>query len=151
MAGIQRKGLVLSSLMKFKQICNHPDQYLGQNGYAEPESGKFERLREICETISGKRERVLVFTQFKEITSPLARYLNGVFGHPGLVLHGEVPVKKRKEIVDALDEAETVSKLYRVLGLPTTIFVDRQGIIKRIYFGPMNEKEIEQFVAEILE
>jgi len=101
MGGIQRKGLVLSSLMKFKQICNHPDQYLGQNGYAEPESGKFERLREICETISEKRERVLEFNQFKEITYHLASYLAGIFGHPGLVLHGEVPVKKRKEIVDA--------------------------------------------------
>ncbi len=53
--------------MKFKQLCNHPDQYLGTGGYGEKESGKFARLREICETIYEKREKVLVFTQFKEI------------------------------------------------------------------------------------
>jgi superfamily II DNA or RNA helicase len=97
--GIERKGLVLAALMKFKQICNHPDQYLGQGGYAENESGKYERLREICETIYEKRERVIVFTQFKEITEPLAAFLETVFQHEGLVLHGETPVAKRKDIV----------------------------------------------------
>jgi SNF2 family DNA or RNA helicase len=91
--------LVLAALMKFKQLCNHPDQYLGQAGYAENESGKYARLREIGETIAAKRERVLVFTQFKEITAPLAAFLNSVFHHEGLVLHGETPVAKRKEIV----------------------------------------------------
>jgi len=65
--GIQRKGLILSSLMKFKQLCNHPDQYLGTSGFEENDSGKFTRLREICETIYEKREKVLVFTQFKEM------------------------------------------------------------------------------------
>jgi len=98
--GIERKGIILSSLMKFKQICNHPDQFLGQQQYLETESGKFARLREICETIAEKRERVLIFTQFKEITAPLAEFLGNVFDHKGLVLHGEVAVKKRKEIVD---------------------------------------------------
>lgn len=98
--GIERKGLVLASLMKFKQICNHPDQYLGQAGYSEAESGKYERLREICETVHDKRERVLVFTQFKELTAPLAAFLTTVFGHEGLVLHGETPVARRKVLVD---------------------------------------------------
>lgn len=97
--GIERKGLVLSSLMKFKQICNHPDQYLGQNFYSEDESGKYQRLREICETICEKRERVLIFTQFKEITEPLKDFLETVFHHKGLVLHGETAVNKRKDIV----------------------------------------------------
>ncbi len=58
--GIQRKGLILSALIKFKQLCNHPSQYLGLDSYNEQESGKFQRLREICETIHEKRERVLV-------------------------------------------------------------------------------------------
>lgn len=97
--GIERRGLILSSLMKFKQICNHPDQYLGQQCYDESESGKFARLREICETISEKRERVLVFTQFREITGPIADFLAGVFGRTGLVLHGGTPVARRGEIV----------------------------------------------------
>ncbi len=97
--GIERKGLILASLMKFKQLCNHADQYLGGGGYDEKDSGKFTRLREICETIYEKRERVLVFTQFKEITEPLARFLAGVFNKDGLILHGSVPVSKRKDIV----------------------------------------------------
>jgi len=105
---IQRKGLVLSSIMKFKQICNHPDQYLGQHEYSESESGKYQRLREICETIYEKRERVLVFTQFKEITGALKEFLDTVFRHEGLVLHGETPVAKRKDIVAKFQGQEYV-------------------------------------------
>lgn len=104
--GIQRKGLVLAALLKFKQLCNHPDQYAGLDGYAEAESGKFARLREICETIHDKRERVLVFSQFREMTAPLARFLEGIFGRPGLVLHGGVPVAKRKGIVEQFQSAD---------------------------------------------
>jgi non-specific serine/threonine protein kinase len=106
--GIERKGLILSSIVKFKQICNHPDQYLGQNVFTEGESGKFARLRELCEIIYEKRERVLVFTQFKEITNPLSEFLEIVFQHRGLVLHGETPVTKRKELVDQFQGHEYV-------------------------------------------
>ena len=98
--GIQRRGIILSSLMKFKQLCNHPDQYLGTGGYGEKESGKFVRLREICETIYEKREKVLVFTQFKEITQPLAEFLAGIFQREGLILHGSIPVGKRKKTIE---------------------------------------------------
>ena len=98
--GIQRKGIILSSLMKFKQLCNHPDQYLGVGGFEEQESGKFLRLREICETIHEKREKVLVFTQFKEMTEPLHDFLESIFHRRGLVLHGSVAVGKRKKIID---------------------------------------------------
>jgi non-specific serine/threonine protein kinase len=104
--GIQRKGLVLAALLKFKQLCNHPDHYAGLDGYAEAESGKFTRLREICETIHDKRERLLVFSQFKEMTAPLARFLESIFGRPGLVLHGGVPVAKRKGIVEQFQGAD---------------------------------------------
>jgi len=97
--GIQRKGLILSSLLKFKQICNHPDHYAGSGAFDEEESGKFGRLREICETIYEKRERVLVFTQFREMTEPLQGFLSGIFQNEGLVLHGGTEVKKRKDIV----------------------------------------------------
>ncbi len=93
--GIQRKGLILSSLMKFKQICNHPDQYLGPGNFDPKDSGKFIRLGELCETIYAKRERVLVFTQFKEMTAPIARFLETIFHHPGCIIHGSLGVKKR--------------------------------------------------------
>jgi hypothetical protein len=97
--GMQRRGLILAALIKFKQLCNHPAQYLGLDHFDEKESGKFERLREICETIHEKRERVLVFTQFKEMTGPLSRFLATIFNREGLVLHGSIPVGKRKELV----------------------------------------------------
>ena len=98
--GIQRKGIILSSLMKFKQLCNHPDQYLGTGGFEEKESGKFLRLREICETIYEKREKVLIFTQFKEMTEPLHDFLEDIFHRKGLVLHGSVAVGKRRKIIE---------------------------------------------------
>ncbi len=106
--GIQRKGMVLSALMKFKQLCNHPDQYLGGGDYPEADSGKFGRLREICGTIHEKRERVLVFTQFKEMTGPLSDYLAALFGREGLVLHGGVPVGRRKKIIERFQDRDYI-------------------------------------------
>ena len=99
--GIERRGLVLASITKLKQICNHPDQYLGGLAYSEKDSGKFELLGSICETIYEKRERVLIFTQFKEIAGYLDDYLAGIFHARGFVLHGGTPAKKRTQIVEA--------------------------------------------------
>jgi len=98
--GIQRKGLVLSALMKFKQICNHPDQYLGTGEFLPSESGKFMRLGEICDTIHAKRERVLVFTQFKEMVAPLQMFLSSLFQQGGGIIHGSINIKQRKETID---------------------------------------------------
>ena len=114
--GIQRKGLILSSLMKLKQLCNHPDQYLGTGDFQEQDSGKFGRLREICETIFAKREKALVFTQFKEITRPLHDFLAGIFGREGLVLHGSVPVRQRKSLVERFQTPDTYTP-FMVLSL----------------------------------
>ncbi|MCI5140123.1 MAG: DEAD/DEAH box helicase, partial [Candidatus Electrothrix sp. AR1] len=72
------------------------------------ESGKFSRLQEICETIHEKREQVLVFTQFKEMTAPLARFLETVFQRPGLVLHGSVAVGKRKKIIEQFQQDDYI-------------------------------------------
>jgi non-specific serine/threonine protein kinase len=106
--GIRRKGLVLAFLMRFKQICNHPSQWLGDGNWAEGDSGKFARLREIGEVVAAKQEKMLVFTQFREVTAPLATFLGSVFERPGLVLHGETEVKKRKDLVRRFQEDETV-------------------------------------------
>jgi len=106
--GMQRRGLVLSYLMRFKQICNHPSQWLGDASWAESASGKFARLRELCEEIAERQEKVLVFTQFKEATEPLSAFLASIFGRPGLVLHGETEVKKRKDLVKRFQEDERV-------------------------------------------
>jgi len=99
--GIQRRGVILSFLMRFKQICNHPSHWLGDGMYDPKASGKFARLGEICEEIASRQERVLIFTQFREMTSPLSSYLATIFGRTGLILHGETPIMKRKSLVDA--------------------------------------------------
>ncbi len=98
--GMKRRGLILSTLMRFKQICNHPGQSLGDGDFAEERSGKFVRLRELAEEIASRQEKVLVFTQFREMTGPLAAFLATLFGRPGLVLHGGTPVAERKMLVD---------------------------------------------------
>ena len=97
--GIARKGLVLTTLLRCKQICNHPDHYLGTGPFHEADSGKFERLREICETVQAKQERMLVFTQFREIAAPLHDFLAGVFGRSGLLMHGGITPAKRGALV----------------------------------------------------
>jgi non-specific serine/threonine protein kinase len=94
--------------MRMKQICNHPSHWLGDGTWAEPDSGKLARLREIGEVVAAKQEKVLVFTQFREVTAPLAAFLASVFGRPGLVLHGGTDVKKRKELVREFQEDERV-------------------------------------------
>ncbi len=104
--GIQRRGLVLSYLMRFKQICNHPSQLVGDGRYQPAASGKFGRLTEICEEIASRQEKVLVFTQFREMTAPLAAHLSAVFGQPGLVLHGGTAIGKRKKLVDQFQREE---------------------------------------------
>lgn len=101
--GIKRKGLVLSYLMKFKQICNHPQHAKGNGAYNWAASGKFTRLQLLGEEIASRQEKVLVFTQFREMTEPIAAFLEEVFGCPGLVLHGETAVKKRQGLVEAFN------------------------------------------------
>jgi superfamily II DNA or RNA helicase len=106
--GIERRGIVLAFLMRLKQICNHPSQWLGDGDWAEADSGKLTRLREIAEVIAEKQEKALVFTQFRETTAPLAAFLGGVFGRPGLILHGETAVGKRKDLVRRFQDDDAV-------------------------------------------
>ncbi len=106
--GIQRKGLVLATLMRLKQICNHPSQWLHDDAWAEADSGKWPRLREIAEVVAARQEKMLVFTQFRETTAPLASFLGDIFGRPGLVLHGETAVSRRKGLVQTFQNDETL-------------------------------------------
>lgn len=106
--GIQRKGVVLATLMRLKQICNHPSQWLKEHAWSEEDSGKFARLREIAEVVAARQEKMLVFTQFREMTAPLEVFLGRVFGRPGLVLHGGTAVKSRNAMVRTFQEDETV-------------------------------------------
>jgi superfamily II DNA or RNA helicase len=106
--GIKRRGIVLAFLMRLKQICNHPSQWLGDGAWVEEDSGKLARLRDIAEVIAAKQEKALIFTQFKEVTTPLRAFLGSVFGRPGLVLHGETPVKQRKDLVRQFQDDDNV-------------------------------------------
>jgi non-specific serine/threonine protein kinase len=98
--GIERRGLVLAFLMRFKQICNHPSHWLGDGAFDPSDSGKFERLTELCDEIASRGEKALVFTQFREMTEPLAAHLRSVFGKPGIILHGGTVVKERQRLVN---------------------------------------------------
>ena len=74
-------------------------QWLADHAWKEEDSGKCERLREIAEVIASRQEKMLVFTQFRAVIDPLAALLAGLFGRPGLTLHGETEVRKRKLLV----------------------------------------------------
>jgi superfamily II DNA or RNA helicase len=106
--GMKRRGVVLAFLMRLKQICNHPSQWVGDGAWTEADSGKLTRLREIAEVIAAKQEKALIFTQFKEATAPLSAFLGSLFGRPGLVLHGETAVKQRKDLVRQFQEDDNV-------------------------------------------
>jgi SNF2 family DNA or RNA helicase len=106
--GIQRKGIVLAMLLRLKQICNHPSQWLRDNVWAESDSGKLARLREIAEVVASRQEKMLVFSQFREMTAPLAAFLADAFGRPGLVLHGETAVRRRRDLVRTFQEDENI-------------------------------------------
>lgn len=104
--GIKRRGLVLSYLLRFKQICNHPSQLFGDDEYDPTKSGKFQRLAELCEEIASRQEKLLVFTQFREMTTPLANFLERQFGRSGLVLHGGTAVKQRQKLVEHFQDEQ---------------------------------------------
>ena len=107
--GIERRGAILASLLRLKQICNHPSHWLRDGDWAADASGKFARLAEIGESIAAKQEKVLVFSQFRETSEPLARFLAGVFEREGVVLHGGTPVKERQRLVDRFQNDESVA------------------------------------------
>lgn len=104
--GIERRGLVLSMLMKLKQICNHPAQFLHQmgsgaiSGEMAARSGKLERLVALLETISAENDHALIFSQFTEMSAFLQRYLREQMGIPALYLHGGTPPAKRATMVE---------------------------------------------------
>jgi superfamily II DNA or RNA helicase len=103
---LQRNGLVLSFLIKFKQVCNHPSHWSGDGQFKPEDSGKFARLAEICSELAERQERVLVFTQFAEMCEPLMQHLAQVFGRPGLMLNGSTPVKQRAQLVEKFQASD---------------------------------------------
>jgi non-specific serine/threonine protein kinase len=99
-----RRGLVLQTLTRLKQVCNHPSQLTGDGEFRPENSGKFNRIRELCAELAERQEKVLVFTQFREIIPALEEHLAGIFGRPGLVLHGATRVGQRSRLVEQFQE-----------------------------------------------
>ncbi len=97
--GIQRRGLVLATMAKLKQACNHPAHLLGDGSRLPGRSGKLARLEEICDEIVAEGDKALCFTQYAEFGSMLQPYLAARLGCPVLYLHGGTPKKKRDALV----------------------------------------------------
>jgi non-specific serine/threonine protein kinase len=104
--GIERRGLVLASMTKLKQVCNHPAQLLRDGSRLEGRSGKLARLVEIVEEILAAGEKALLFTQYAEFGGALQSYLTGRFGREVLYLHGGVPKSDRDAMVRRFQAGE---------------------------------------------
>ena len=102
--GIQRRGLVLGTLSKLKQVCNHPAQFLGDNSGIADRSGKLARLTEMLEEVVEVGDRALVFSQFAEMGHILRRHVQETFGREALFLHGGVPKRQRDRMVERFQD-----------------------------------------------
>src|SRR5215813_6089495 len=98
--GIQRRGIILGTLSKLKQVCNHPTQFLGDNSALPGRSGKLARLTEMLEEILAVGDRTLIFSQFAEMGELLRKHLQETFGREVLFLHGAVTKQRRDRMVE---------------------------------------------------
>jgi len=98
-AGIERHGVILATLSKLKQVCNHPAHLLGDGSELEGRSGKLTRLTEMNEEILASGERCVLFTQFAVMGGLLREHLQDQFGREVLFLHGGTPKRKRDAMV----------------------------------------------------
>jgi SNF2 family DNA or RNA helicase len=106
--GIQRKGLILSTLLKLKQICNHPMQFLQDGSDFTPErSHKLDRLTEMIQEVMAEGESLLVFTQFTEIGDALEKYCKQILHCNTFYLHGGTPRPKRERMISEFQDPET--------------------------------------------
>jgi SNF2 family DNA or RNA helicase len=106
--GIQRKGLILSTLMKLKQICNHPRQFLQDSSeFTASRSHKLQRLGEMMEEITAEGESLLIFTQFTEIGEALQQYLKHHLHYPTYYLHGGTSRTKREQMITEFQHPDT--------------------------------------------
>ncbi|CAA6826576.1 MAG: SNF2-related protein, partial [uncultured Thiotrichaceae bacterium] len=111
--GMQRKGLILSTLMKLKQICNHPAQFLQDSSvFSEARSHKLARLNEMAEEALEESESLLVFTQFTEVGSQLESLLRDKYGCPVYYLHGGTSRTRREQMIEAFQSQDTPAGIF---------------------------------------
>ena len=106
--GMQRRGLMLSTLMKLKQICNHPSQFL-QDGssFDESRSHKLTRLNEMVDEALNESDSLLVFTQFTEIGGRLEGLLRERHGCPVHYLHGGTSRTRREKMIESFQDPDS--------------------------------------------
>jgi SNF2 family DNA or RNA helicase len=102
--GIDRRGVILATLLKLKQVCNHPAQFLNDGSALPGRSGKLARLTEMLEEARAVRDRVLIFTQFAEMGHLLRSYLQDTFGDEVFFLHGGTPARARTKMVQTFQD-----------------------------------------------
>ena len=118
--GMQRRGLVLSTLIKLKQICNHPSQYLKDFNADLPgapvtaRSGKCVRLIEMLDEVLGAGDQALVFTQFRQMGALLAAMIRHDLNREPLFFHGGTPQAQRVAMVDKFQKADGASPILLV-------------------------------------
>ena len=111
--GIQRKGLILSTLMKLKQICNHPAQFLQDGSEFLPErSHKLSRLAEMVEEALSEGENLLIFSQFTEICESIEKYLKHSLHCNTYYLHGGTSRQRREKMIAEFQDPETESSVF---------------------------------------
>ncbi|MBN1328158.1 MAG: DEAD/DEAH box helicase [Candidatus Heimdallarchaeota archaeon] len=116
--GMERKGMILSSLTKLKQICNHPAHFLHDYSEAfEDRSGKINLLVDMLEEILANNEKALIFTQFAEFGRELCIYLENVFNQEILFLHGSLSQKERDILVQRFQDESKVSPNIFILSI----------------------------------
>jgi SNF2 family DNA or RNA helicase len=106
--GIQRKGLILATLLKLKQVCNHPMQFL-QDGsdFTAQRSHKLTRLTEMVEEAMAEGDSLLIFTQFTELGAALEKYLRHTCHLNTYYLHGGTPRPRREAMISQFQDPET--------------------------------------------
>ncbi|MDG4805502.1 DEAD/DEAH box helicase [Micromonospora sp. WMMD1120] len=104
--GIERRGLVLATMTRLKQVCNHPAQLLRDGSPLDGRSGKLARLTEILEEVLAAGERALLFTQYAEFGAMLRGHLSARFGREVLFLHGGLGKAERDAMVQRFQSAD---------------------------------------------
>ncbi|WP_428356539.1 DEAD/DEAH box helicase [Methyloprofundus sp.] len=111
--GIQRQGLMLSTLMKLKQVCNHPTQFLQDDSpFSAERSHKLERLTEMLAEAIAEGDSVLIFTQFTEIGDKLSHYLSQEQHYPCQYLHGGIARKRREKMIEDFQDPESPPSVF---------------------------------------
>lgn len=111
-AGIQRRGLILATLVKLKQVCNHPAHFLADGSSLPHRSGKCDRLTEMLEEALAEGDRAIIFTQFRQMGELLKKLLQESLDCKVLFLHGGTTRKNRDAMVDCFQDANGDAPLF---------------------------------------